>query len=171
MLEALGIPYFTTGSMASTLYGEPRFTNDVDVVIRLPAGDVMPLCAAFPGPEFYVSPEAARDAARHATQFNVIHPGSGLKVDFMVAEETEFNRSRFQRVRPVVIAPGVTVNFASPEDVILRKLQYFQEGGSEKHLRDIRGILRLCEPPIDDAYVRVWARTLGVEEEWARARG
>jgi len=169
-LGALGIEYFTTGSMASMLYGEPRFTNDVDVVIRIAPADVSRLCAAFPDDEFYVSVEAAAKAAAAFSQFNVIHPASGLKIDFMVAAPSDFNRSRFERARSIEIAPGVAVQFASPEDVILRKLEYYREGGSDKHLRDIRGILRLADQSIDMAYINHWAQRLRVAEEWTRAR-
>jgi hypothetical protein len=168
-LEALDIEYFTTGSMASIIYGEPRFTNDVDVVIRIAPGDVPRLAAMFPDDEFYLSAEAAAKAAAAFVQFNVIHPASGLKIDFMVAEPSEFNRSRFARARSIEIAPGIRVRFASPEDVILRKLESFREGGSDKHLRDIRGILRLCDQPVDRAYIARWASRLGVEDEWTRA--
>jgi hypothetical protein len=76
--EALSIPYLVTGSMATIIYGEPRFTNDIDVVVRLRHWQVDALCAAFPGEEFYVSPETAREAVDHSGQFNILHPGTGL---------------------------------------------------------------------------------------------
>lgn len=169
-LDSLGIEYFTTGSMASILYGEPRFTNDIDLVIRITPGAVARLCAAFPEPDFYISIEAATQAAAACGQFNVIHPESGLKIDFMVAESSDFNRSRFERARHIEIAEGALVRFASPEDVILRKLEYYKEGGSDKHVRDIHGMLRLSDPPIDAEYLTRWARRLGVEDEWNAIR-
>lgn len=165
-LDALGIEYLTTGSMASIVYGEPRLTNDIDLVVRIHAEDADRLCAAFPETDFYVSRESAREAVACGSQFNVIHPASGLKIDFMVAAADDFNRSRFERGRSIEIVPGITVRFASPEDVIIRKLQYFQEGGSDKHLRDIRGILRLCDDPVDAAYIERWIDRFGVRAQW-----
>lgn len=168
VLERLGLPYLVTGSMATIVYGEPRFTNDVDVVVRLPADRVEELCAAFPDDEFYVSPQAAALAVRRRGQFNVLHPRSGLKLDVMVANESAFDRSRFSRARPVETGPGRTVAFASAEDVLLKKLEYFREGGSEKHLRDVAGILRISGDRVDRRYVDHWAAELGLTELWRR---
>jgi hypothetical protein len=169
-LDSLAIRYFTTGSMASILYGEPRLTNDVDIVVSITPANVNAFCAAFPGDDYYVSEDAIRDAIARYSQFNVIHPGSGLKIDFMVADNSEFNRERFKRTRSFALESGKRVHFASPEDVIVRKLEYFKEGGSEKHLSDIRGILKLCETPIDVEYIEQWATRLGVLAEWQLAR-
>lgn len=96
-LDELGIDYFVTGSMASILYGEPRFTNDVDIVIHLTIENAAKLCDAFPEPDFYVSDEAAREATKSFSQFNVIHPVSGMKIDFVVADRSDFNVERFTR--------------------------------------------------------------------------
>ena len=85
-LESLRIPYLITGSMATIAYGEPRFTNDIDVVVRLASHQIDELCRAFPAEEFYISREAVADAVTRGTQFNVLHPTSGLKIDVMVAE-------------------------------------------------------------------------------------
>lgn len=84
-LEELGIRYLVTGSMATIAYGEPRFTNDIDVVISLRLEDVPRFCEAFPMPEFYVSQEAVKAAVRERRQFNIIHPASGLKIDGIIA--------------------------------------------------------------------------------------
>ena len=165
-LDQLKIPYLVTGSMATIAYGEPRLTNDIDVVVRLLPLHVDKLCDAFPGDEFYVSREVALESARSGGQFNVLHPTSGLKIDFMVAQDSDFNTSRFERSRFLAIAPGITAAFASPEDVILKKLEYFREGGSEKHLRDIVGVLKITGPEIDRNYLDRWAITLGLSGLW-----
>lgn len=164
--DRLGIRYFVTGSVAAMFYGEPRFTNDVDVVIDLPFGQIRDLCAAFPAPEFYVSEESARRAVASSGQFNVIHPGSGLKLDLMVADESAFNQSRFARSRDLGAIPGAQVMFASPEDVILKKIDYYREGHSEKHLRDIAGIFRISGSQLDMDYLLSWVGRLDLEEEW-----
>lgn len=164
--DRLGIRYFVTGSVAAMFYGEPRFTNDVDVVIDLPFGQIRDLCAAFPAPEFYVSEESARRAVANASQFNVIHPRSGLKLDLMVAADSEFNESRFARARDLGAIPGARVVFAAPEDIVLKKLDYYREGHSDKHVRDIAGIFRISGSRLDLDYLRDWVARLGLEEEW-----
>jgi hypothetical protein len=165
-LERLGLRYFVTGSSATIFYGEPRFTNDIDIVLDLPPERIAELCAAFPADEFYVSEEAARQAVARHGQFNVIHPASGLKLDLMIPSETPFNRSRFARVRRLHPAPDYDVTFASVEDVILKKLEYCREGGSDKHLRDITGVLKVSGRDVDLGYIEDWVRTLGLEEIW-----
>lgn len=105
VLERLGLRYFVTGSVATIFYGEPRFTNDIDIVLDLPAGKIAELCAAFPEGEFYVSEEAARKAVARRGQFNILHPSSGLKLDLMIPAETPFNQSRFARAQRHPITP------------------------------------------------------------------
>ena len=168
-LDQLGIPYLVTGSVATIAYGEPRLTNDIDLVVRLSPLQVQPLCDAFPGDEFYISPEAVMDSAKRWGQFNILHPTSGLKIDVMVADDSEFNTSRFGRARLLSVAPDVVVAFASPEDVILKKLEYFREGGSDKHLRDITGVLKIMGPELDHQYLTDWARRLGLTDLWQEA--
>jgi hypothetical protein len=91
------------------------------------------------------------------------------EVDFMVADDSDFDRSRFARVRELDIGVDHTVPFASPEDVILEKLAWFREGGSQKHLRDIGGVLR-TEEDLDLDYIAEWVGQLDLEREWKEAR-
>ena len=168
--ETLGIPYFITGSMASIALGEPRFTNDVDVVADIPLSAIPALLAAYPPPEFYLSESAVREAVSRRFQFNIIHIASGLKVDVMVPSADDFNRSRMGRILRLNFDVQRTGWFASPEDVILKKLQYFREGGSEKHLRDIAGVLTVQGERIDQAYLNGWAAKLGVSDELEMVR-
>lgn len=166
VLERLGIPYLVTGSTATIAYGEPRFTNDIDVVVDLRLNQVPAFCSAFPSPEYYVSQPAAEAAVRRHHQFNIIHPGSGLKIDVIVASDSPFDRSRLRRGRRLSTGTNLLVCFGSPEDVILKKLEYFREGGSEKHLRDIAGVLKIQGPRIDRPYIAEWAERLGVLDVW-----
>jgi hypothetical protein len=170
VLERLGISYFVTGSTASIAYGEPRFTNDLDVVVDLPPEWVAPFCAAFPFPDFYVSEEAAREALSRRHQFNIIHPSSGLKVDVIIRKDTPLDRLRFARARRLKPAPDYEASFASPEDIIIKKLEFYREGASEKHLRDIAGILKISGDRLDMGYIEEWTRRLGVEEIWRAVR-
>ena len=164
--ERLRIPYLVTGSVASMAYGEPRLTNDIDVVAGIREADIPGLLAAFPAQEFYLSDDAMRDAIRREGQFNIIHPGSGLKVDVMVRRDTPFDRSRFARARSLRPAESYEAAFASAEDVIIKKMDYYREGGSEKHLRDITGMLKVSGDEIDRAYIVEWADRLGLRDIW-----
>lgn len=165
-LERLRIPYLITGSMASTAHGEPRFTNDIDVVVSLSETEVRAFCEAFPPPDYFCSIEAARKAARDHFTFNIIHPASGLKVDVIIAGPSDFDRSRLSRGVRLPAGADFEVTFASAEDVIIKKLEFFREGGSEKHLRDIAGIFKVQGARIDRRYLADWIGRLGLDAEW-----
>jgi hypothetical protein len=170
VLSRLGIAYMVTGSVAASFYGEPRFTNDIDIVVDLPPALISRFCASFPAEDFYLSEEAIGDAVRRRRPFNLIHPRSGLKVDFLVSRNDPFDLSRFHRSQVVELPSRQQVQFATLEDVILKKLEYFQLGGSEKHLRDIAGMLRVSGADVDEAYLEEWAARLGVGETWQELR-
>lgn len=165
-LEDLGIDYMITGSQASVYYGEPRFTQDIDVVVDLELRHLSALIERFPAPAFYLSEQAAHEAIRGRGQFNIIHPASGLKIDIVVKKDTPYERVEFERRHRQPILPGKDAYFARPEDVILYKMLYFREGGSERHLRDIASMLRISGPEIDTAYVSEWAQRLGLSDIW-----
>jgi predicted nucleotidyltransferase len=166
ILEEQGITYLLVGSLASGAYGEPRLTHDIDVVVELRPDQAAKLCKAFPSPEYYVSEKAAQEAVAAGGQFNVIHPASGNKIDFMIARRDAWGRSQISRRRREQILPGRPGYTAAPEDVILGKLWYYHEGGSEKHLRDIAGMLQVSGDEIDKEYINHWAQQLGLTEHW-----
>src|SRR4051794_32113644 len=145
------------GSFASSAYGEPRFTQDIDIVLDLPAAQIPALCAAFPVPDFYVSESAVREAVQRRFQFNVLHTTSGNKIDFLLPRDDEWGRTQLGRRQRVRLLPDREGFAARPEDVILGKLWYFAEGGSDKHLRDIAGILRVSGDVVDRDDVGRWA--------------
>jgi len=147
-------------------YGEPRLTNDIDVVAEVQDIHIPGLLAAFPLDEFYLSEETIREAIHRQGQFNIIHPGSGLKVDVIIRKETPFDRSRVARVRALRPVESYAAAFASPEDVIIKKMEYYREGGSDKHLRDIAGMLTVSGGEIDEAYIVEWADRLGLRDIW-----
>ena len=167
VLDELRVPYLVTGSMATIYFGEPRYTDDIDIVAQLRTEHVPRFCAAFPDPDFYISAEAVTEAIEGKGQFNIIHPVSGLKVDVMVPNDSPFNHSRFFRAVRLTPAPGQEASFSSPEDVILKKLEFYKEGGSEKHLRDITGVLRISGQRLDYRYIADWAARLGVTDIWS----
>ena len=154
------------GSFASIAYGEPRFTQDIDIVLDLPETSIASFCSAFPAPEFYLDQPGVVDAVRNRFQFNVLHPSSGSKIDFIVARTDEWGREQMRRRQRLLILPGQEAYAAAAEDVIIGKLWYYSEGGSEKHLRDIAGMLRVSGPAIDPEYVGHWAERLGFTEIW-----
>ena len=165
-LDALAIDYMIVGSHAAIYYGEPRFTQDVDVVIELTATALPSLLGRFPHTEFYVSEDAARDAVTQRGQFNIIHGMSGVKIDVFIGKDTEYDRLRFQRRHRLPLVPGREAYFARPEDIVLYKLLYFRQGGSDRHLRDIAGILAVSGPDLDVSYISQWAHRLGVFDLW-----
>jgi hypothetical protein len=166
ILEAQRIHYMIVGSIASAAYGEARFTNDVDIVVDVDETQATQLCDAFPTDDFYVSRSAALEAVRLKRQFNVIHPASGNKVDFMIARLDAWGRAQLARRHHRHILPDCLAYAASPEDIILAKMIYYREGKSEKHTRDITGILKISGNEIDRAYISEWAERLDLTEIW-----
>lgn len=127
-LQTAGIRYFISGSVAAMLYGEPRVTHDIDLVVFLRAADIAKLPQLFPAPEFYVPPAeviAAEMGRQQHGCFNVIHADSSLKADFFTANRDEFHAWAFRNVK-TYSARGMMVTLAPPEYVIVRKLEYFR---------------------------------------------
>ena len=166
VLERQGIAYMVVGSFASMAYGEPRLTQDIDVVVDLSLAQVPALCRAFPDSDYYVSREAAESAVRDRKQFNVIHPTSGNKIDLLIISDDAWGRTQISRRRRVPILPELEGYCATPEDVILSKMVYYAEGGSEKHLRDITGVRKVIGEEVDFDYVWSWSNRLGLVEIW-----
>lgn len=169
-LHRAGVRYMITGSVASIQFGEPRLTMDVDLVISLQDADVATIAATYPPSEFYCPPsdviraEIQRPARGH---FNVIHLLTGLKADFYPSRRPEWVWAWERRL--LSEADGHPVYFAPPEYVILSKLEFYREGGSEKHLRDIRGMLAVSAERIDVPLIQRCATELGVSKEWRLA--
>jgi hypothetical protein len=169
-LQSESIRYFISGSVAAMLYGEPRVTHDIDLVVFLRASDVVKLPKLYPSPEFYVPPPeviAAEVARQQHGCFNVIHADSSLKADFFTANRDELHAWAFRNLKHYP-AQSMEVSLAPPEYVIVRKLEYFREGGSDKHLRDIRGMLNISGEQINRTDLEEWIRRRGVETEWKR---
>jgi hypothetical protein len=164
--ERRGIAYRIVGSMASMAYSEARFTNDIDILVDLSEDDAEQIETEFPAPEFYVSLSAIKSAIRDRRQFNIIHIPSGLKLDIIQRKDNEFGTLDITRGQRLKSDGFYDAWFASPENVILMKLRYFQEGGSDKHLRDVASILLIQDKHIDREYIEQWARKLSVEQEW-----
>lgn len=168
-LESIGLEYMVVGSVASTIYGEPRLTRDIDLVLEIPLDKLAAFETLFPPPEFYIPPrEILNDEIINRRQFNLLHIASGLKIDCMVRKNSPHGRAEFARRRQHQILPEVWAWIASPEDVIIKKMVFYGERGSEKHLRDIKSILAFTK--IDHSYLQLWIKSLKIEQEWARVR-
>jgi hypothetical protein len=165
-IESNDIPYLLAGSLASGVYGEPRHTLDIDIVIDLKMSQIDAVCTAFPPPEFYISRSAAIEAIETGRQFNVLNPPSGNKIDFMISRRDSWGRSQLQRRRREMLVPGCEGYAAAPEDIIISKLIYFQEGRSEKHIRDIVAMMDSSASLIDKNYLQKWIDELGLANEW-----
>ena len=152
-----------SGSVASSLQGEPRSTHDIDIVVALVKAQAGDLARAFPIPTFYLDEEAISEAIRTGTTFNLIDSNTGDKVDFWMLTDDPFDASRFSR-RYVEEVAGIEVMVSSPEDTILAKLRWAKaSGGSEKQFTDALRVYEVQFRKLDLGYVRRWARQLDVE--------
>jgi hypothetical protein len=169
-LNALGVPWMVVGSIAASAYGERRSTLDVDVVAVVGQQHAARFLSVFPETDFYCPPaevieiESARPEHGH---FNLIHHHSIYKADIYIATGSEFERWAFKNRRALVVGE-TPVWLAPPEYVIVHKLEFFREGGSEKHLRDIRGMLAATE--VDQAFLKKEIARHGLSEVWQRCK-
>jgi len=172
-LERAGIRYMVAGSVASIVYGEPRLTNDVDLVVVLDDSQIRNMPALFPMDRFYCPPpeviatEARRPRRGH---FNVIHHDTGLKADLYPAGDEPLQAWGLAHRRHVELGNGQAIWIAPIEYVILKKLEYFREGRSEKHLADIRGMLAVSGDEIDASFLEPQLAQLSLKAEWELAR-
>lgn len=166
-LDNLEIEYAVTGGMAVVVWGRPRFTHDVDMVVALSEGQVQGLADALRAlnPAGYVDEEMMKDAVAHSGEFNFIDPETSVKVDFWVGRGDAFDAS-FRKRRIAKTIQGTTVYFASPEDLILSKLLWFKQTQSTRQLEDIESILSISGDVLDHAYISEWTARLGVVETW-----
>jgi hypothetical protein len=158
-LDAAGIPYMLTGSLASGHYAEPRMTRDIDLVVELEPADAGRLVTLFAA-EFDVDENSVRRAIERPSMFNLIHVEAVVKVDFIVRKDEPYRREEFARRRRVTVA-GQPMMLASPEDLILSKLMWAKAGGSDLQRRDVRQLVRMV-PDLDWAYMDRWATALSV---------
>ena len=171
-VEAVGGAYFVGGSLASSLQGEPRATNDIDLVIDLPLGRVGALVKEL-GPDFEVDAEQLREALLRGTSANIFYLPLVVKIDLFGHAHGPFDESEFSRRQRIVIRDDGSALFVkTAEDTVLRKLWRYVQGGrvSDRQWRDVLGVLRAHPGHLDDAYLDRWAPVLGVESLLSRAR-
>lgn len=166
IFEATGIEYVIWGGVAVVTYGEPRFTRDMDVVVRLRYSEADTLARLLEETGYSVSVEAIRDAVDRYFYFNAIHLETGIKVDFYVAPRDPIYAWAFKHRRMKNFDEFRQAAYMPPESVILTKLQAYQESSSTRHLDDVESILRVSGPELDLAYVHREAARIGVFGTW-----
>ena len=173
-LDELGVSYHLGGSYASAIHGIPRQTHDVDLVVDVPPELVQRLVRDLEG-EFYVDERAVARAVRDRTSVNLVHLGTGVKVDLFIKGTSEFDDSEF--ARRVLLRFGDDqprdVYVKSAEDTVLRKLLWFRLGGgaSDRQWSDVCGIVGVQAGNLDAAYLAQWADRLGIRDLLARVMG
>jgi hypothetical protein len=168
-LELAGIPYMVTGSFVSAVHGVPRATHDIDIVIAPTAQQLDKLIQHFAASDYYAEIDDALQALQHHTQFNVIDERGVWKVDFIIRKDRPFSIAEFARRRITAIL-GIPVYAATPEDILIAKLEWAKLGDSELQLRDASGIIAIQGEVLDTEYVGRWVAALDLAKEWARAR-
>ncbi len=167
ILEKLGVPYLIGGSLASTLYGMVRTTQDSDIVAEMQLEHLQPFSAALQA-EFYVDEEMITESIQRYSSFNILHRETMFKVDVFIPCPRPFLRSQLARAQKqtFTLETEVSAKFASPEDTILSKLEWYRMGGevSERQWRDILGVLKICAGELDLDYLHTWARELEVSD-------
>jgi hypothetical protein len=169
-LDQFGIQYMITGSVVSSLQGEPRSTHDIDLVIAIQKPNAHKLVEAFSPPDFYLDEESILDAIGKQSTFNLIDVKEGYKVDFWVLTNDPFDQSRFSR-RISEEFMGFKIQVSTPEDTILAKLRWARlSGGSEKQFTDALRVYEVQYGKLDLDYLEHWARKLDIESLWMRLR-
>jgi len=165
ILQKLKISYLVTGGIAVLIWGRPRFTADIDIVVELKLENIDSLTAALSalGKANYIDKNMIKDALSHGGEFNFIHGDTGIKVDFWVLQKKPFESSRLKR-RIAKHILGEKVYFTSPEDLILSKLQWCEKSQSNRHLEDVESILKISAKKLDMKYLKQWAKKLEVLE-------
>ena len=174
VFEKLGVPYLIGGSLASTLYGMVRSTQDSDIVAEIRSEHLQPFVSALQG-DFYIDEEMIAESIRHHSSFNIIHRESMFKVDVFIPHPRAYLQSQLARAQRQFFTfetdSPVSARFASPEDTILSKLEWYRMGGeiSERQWRDVLGVLKTRFEQLDIPYLRKWAKELNVEDLLERA--
>ncbi|MDX1933814.1 MAG: hypothetical protein SFU56_14545 [Capsulimonadales bacterium] len=166
--EDLGIPYYVGGSVASSVYGVFRATNDADIVVDLKESSVPDLVTALSN-DFYIDADMIRNALHHGISFNVIHLPTMVKADLFPLNEGAFERSEMGRRRPErirILDNSEDIYFASPEDMVLQKLRWYRATGerSDRQWYDVQGILKVQGTSLDFDYMRYWAAELQITD-------
>ena len=173
MLDKLGIIYAVGGSMASSVYGQVRFTQDADITVE-PFYQKIDKLIELLKDSFYISRSAVISALQEHASFNIIHLKSAFKIDIFIRKERDFDRQVLARRKKIRLSElHSPFDVISPEDILLFKLEWFRDGGqvSERQWNDIIGIIRIQAQNLDREYLMIWAGRLGLSELLLKALG
>jgi hypothetical protein len=168
ILTRLEIGYYITGGVAAIAYGEPRTTRDLDLVLAVALTDIDRLVAALEAEGFYV-PGVDDVKSGRLTTLGITHTESISRADLMIAGADEFEQEKFVRIRAIDFPGLPSLNFASPEDLILSKLRWGQCTQSEKQWRDVLGVIKVQADQLDFEYLSLWAERLNLVDSLSRA--
>jgi hypothetical protein len=169
LLERAGIPYMLTGSFASSVYGMPRSSPNIDFIIAAEEAGVRRLLDHLPQMDFYSDLSHALDAYRQQSIFNAVDHVTGLKIDFIFLKNRVFSQEEFGRRKKASVWE-FPLHIATPEDVVIEKLEWDKLGKSSRQIEDAAGILKVRADELDIPYIEKWVAELGLASEWARAR-
>ena len=172
-LNELKLGYFITGSVASVVYGEPRLTHDIDIVLEISVSGIDTFIKAFAGEQFYIPPieiiknETERSERGH---FNIIHIESGFKADIFLIGNDKFQKWALDNKKTITYQDSL-IYIAPPEYVIIKKLEFYKEGGAQKHITDIKNILVNSSEIINFDFIEKYAAMFGVLDNWHKLKG
>jgi len=168
VLDAIGVPFMLTGSLAGSYHGAPRATQDIDLVVETDFASLLRLADGLRDAGLYVSDEAIREAFDVRGQFNAIDPSSGWKADFILRKERLFSEEEFSRRQPFTFL-GLDLSVVSAEDLIIAKLEWARLGDSERQVRDVAEILAIQGDSLNTPRIEKWVREFGLDDLWSRA--
>jgi len=169
-LEGSDIAYMLVGSFASSFHGALRSTHDIDLVIEATPDQLKRLIAGLQADDYYAELDAALDACRHESLFNVIDNSTGWKIDLIFRKSRPFDREEFRR-RVAARLFDIQLFVASAEDVIISKLEWTKLGGSQRQIEDVAKVLAAQSPSLDQMYLSKWIGELDLQEQWSAAKG
>ena len=164
-LNEIGVQYMLTGSVASNFYGQPRLTHDVDLAVALTFGQIKALSSKYPAPRYYLSEDAAVEAVKTRAMFNLIDSETGLKADFWILDEDDALKSSAFRRRRQAVVLGQKTFIATPEDIILLKLDWHRQGvETTVQFKDALTVFEIQRNDLDMDYLRSMAQSVGLAE-------
>ncbi|MGA9509947.1 MAG: hypothetical protein WBV55_15125 [Candidatus Sulfotelmatobacter sp.] len=170
-LDRAGISYMLTGSFASAFYGALRATQDIDFVIETNTDQLRAFVSLLSAREYYVDLDAALEARRRESLFNVIDMATGWKMDFIIRKSREFSEEEFRRRQKVNVFLGSNIELiiATAEDLIVAKLEWAKRAQSQRQIEDVASILKVGSGALDKDYLRKWILALEISGEWGAA--
>ena len=168
VLNAVGVPFMLTGSLAGSYHGAPRATQDIDLIVETDLPSLLRLTEGLRHAGLYVSDEAVREAFEVRGQFNAIDPSSGWKADLILRKARLFSEEEFRRRQPFTFL-GLDLSVVSAEDLVIAKLEWARLGDSERQVRDVAEILAVQGDSLDMPRIEKWVREFGLDDLWSRA--